>query len=979
MTSTRDKTRPGFRIVLWSFRLPLVLFLAFSLALAAVGFVYYSAERNSIKRDAVENLGVIGNVKAEAIADWAEERRNDSGVLASELALTRDIQQWLMDGAPQDDRALRLQRRMESLRTFRDYQNIALADLQGKPLLSAISSVPAFDRPLVDLIRTVGKTGRRQILDLHAATGTPAAAEMHICAPVMADDTGGNRVIAVVVLTIDPAHELFPLISSWPGSSPSAETFLVVKDGDSVLYLSSPRHLKIPPLQLRMPLSDDLPAAMAVRGVEGVVEGIDYRGIPVLAALTSVRETPWRLVAKIDREEVYAPVRRLAVGVSAVVVSLMLATGFLLVAAWRRQQAFLITRRYEAENERLKLAQRFDYLSKYANDIILLADETGRIAEANDRALSAYGYGRTELIGRSLHDLEPPQAPAAHPEQGGDAKPLSPDGSIFESVHRRKDGSFFPVEISARRVAQEGGPWRQLIIRDITERKQAEERTRALEQNLSRTLDALSEGYMILGFDWRYLYVNEAAARHGRLKREDLISRTMPELYPGVERSEVFSKYRLAMEGRVAQRFEAPYTFADGTTGWYEFHVDPVPEGISVLSLEITDRVKASAERSRLAAIVDSSIDAIVSVDLNGIVKSWNAGAERVYGYSALEMIGQPIAMAAPADRQHEAGEIIERIKSGESVVLKDTVRIRKDGRPIDVSAVLSPIRGEDGAVVGLSAIVRDITQKKQDEETLRRTVRALATISRANEALVRAQSETELFHSTCEAIVEAGGYRAAWVGLAENDPDRTVRPVAHAGFDNGYLDSAMISWADNEHGRGPTGTAVRQNAPQINRDFADNPEVAPWREAALKRGYHSSIALPLRDNAHVAGALTIYAADPNAFGPEEVKLLSDLANDLSYGVMALRGRAAQEAASRKLERAMEDTVQAIASTVEMRDPYTAGHERRVTAIAKAIAEAMKLTTDRIHGLGLASMVHDLGKIKVPADILSKPAKLSDL
>ena len=163
----------------------------------------------------------------------------------------------------------------------------------------------------------------------------------------------------------------------------------------------------------------------------------------------------------------------------------------------------------------------------------------------------------------------------------------------------------------------------------------------------------------------------------------------------------------------------------------------------------------------------------------------------------------------------------------------------------------------------------------------------------------------------------------------------------------------------------------------QINRDFATNPRVVTWRGEALKRGYASNIALPLRQSDRTFGALTIYAPEPDAFDGEEVKLLTELADDIGYGVIALRTRIDREEGIRRLGRAVEETVQVIASTVEMRDSYTSGHQRRVAKIAEAIAIEMGLPDETSHGLRLAGIVHDVGKLGVPAEILSKPSRLS--
>ena len=185
--------------------------------------------------------------------------------------------------------------------------------------------------------------------------------------------------------------------------------------------------------------------------------------------------------------------------------------------------------------------------------------------------------------------------------------------------------------------------------------------------------------------------------------------------------------------------------------------------------------------------------------------------------------------------------------------------------------------RDEGGQVVGVFAAARDITERKRAEQQLRRVNRALRTISECNQAMVRVADESHLLDDVCRILVREGGYRMAWVGYVENDEGKSVRPVAHVGFEAGYLQAASITWADTERGRGPTGTAIRTGKPVVGRDFQADPSLAPWREEALRRGYASSIALPIRLNGHVLGALTIYAKEAEAFDSAEVQLATEL------------------------------------------------------------------------------------------------------
>ena len=319
-------------------------------------------------------------------------------------------------------------------------------------------------------------------------------------------------------------------------------------------------------------------------------------------------------------------------------------------------------------------------------------------------------------------------------------------------------------------------------------------------------------------------------------------------------------------------------------------------------------------------------------------------------------------------------------MRAGEIVNGYETVRQRKDGSLVNVSLIYSPIHDTEGTLTGISAIVIDISGRVKATQRAEYASRALRTLSRANEALIRATSEQELFDQMCKVITEVGGYRLAWIGHPENDAEKSVRVVAWAGLNNGYLEANGVCWSDTERGRGPTGAAIRTGRTQINQNFTRNPTLALWREAALERGFNSSIALPLKLTPDsVYGSLTIYAPEPDAFVSEEVSLLEELANDLAFGISTIKDRQAREELAANMAEAMEGTIAAVANTVEMRDLYTAGHQRRVTEIAEAIATKLGLPEDRIKGLRLAGIVHDLGKINVPAEILNKPAKLSDV
>jgi signal transduction histidine kinase len=179
-----------------------------------------------------------------------------------------------------------------------------------------------------------------------------------------------------------------------------------------------------------------------------------------------------------------------------------------------------------------------------------------------------------------------------------------------------------------------------------------------------------------------------------------------------------------------------------------------------------------------------------------------------------------------------------------------------------------------------------------QAQGALRRENRAHRAVTTCNEVVARAKDEHEMLHKICTALVDVGGYRMCWIGMAQDDEGRSVTPVAHAGVEEGYLEQARITWADDPRGHGPTGMAIRTGHPSVQQDVTADPAFLPWREDALRRGYAASIALPLRVDERVIGAMMIYSSEPGSFDEEEVRLLAELADDAAYGISAMRARA---------------------------------------------------------------------------------------
>lgn len=462
----------------------LCLLAASLLALWGLGSHHLNQLTPLAQQEAIETLTAVAELKVRQITRWLMERRADAVLVQHTPYVARRALQTLSHPKSEATRNM-FTGWLDFFMAAEPYKRALLLDSTFEVRLVHPSDAdPALCEDTRSLLqRTVEK--RYAILsDLHR-THEGGAIHMDLLVPFVVRQkaeghevpgagtppSGTERTEAMLYLQANAGDFLFPLLQSWPTPSRSAETLLVRRDGDDCLYLSNVRHQPGAAMVLRTPLTaTDRAAVNVVLGREDVSDGLDYRGVPVLVASSPVLGTDWFMLAKIDRSEVHAPLRRqarqvrAAMGLLAVVVSL----GVALLWRWREAQSLRDI--LQSERERLALAERVRHLMKGAHDIILLTDQHSRILEANDRAVESYGYSLDELQQMHLPDLRAPAGKA--PETSAVQQAPAEDGTVLQTMHQRKDGSTFPVDASLRMVDMDGTPYCLGIFRDVTERQQ---------------------------------------------------------------------------------------------------------------------------------------------------------------------------------------------------------------------------------------------------------------------------------------------------------------------------------------------------------------------------------------------------------------------------------------------------------------------------------------------------------------------------
>ena len=801
-----DKSaRQPVQYPVFSFRKVLLIFILLSLSITAIGYIIFQQYKSVIQSEKQDELNAIAKLKIGQISQWMAERKGDAQTVMDDPGFSGEFGQWLAQGAGNDEHRTTLLARLEALKQSYDYSDVALSDRNGTPRLST-SGIPhaGNDQDIVlEAIRS------KQIIfsDFHFYDGKPGVI-LDMAAPV----ARGKRVIGAILFHIDPGKFLFPLIQNWPTASPSAETLLIERHGNNAVFLNELRHLKNSALTLNIPMErTNLLAAMAINGQLGLVEGVDYRDIPVVGVIHQLPGTPWFMISKIDKREIYAPVNRLAMWIWALSCALFF-IGLCVVAFWwreQKQQYRNLQRQHEMELEHRTLAVHLEYIGKYANDIIMLLDDQGGIIQANDRAVQAFGYTLDELLKLNIRDLRPPETRS----EADDILAQMGEQALFESDLQRKDGTTLAVEVNLRAFEIEGRKFYQGIGRDITARKQAEDglrqyrehleemvmvRTQELqneinerkltesmlqkyadqleasssdllfvEERTKQILETLSDGLYGVDDEGRITFINPAACDMLGYEQEQLLgkhshtlfhhSRPDGTAYP-VEECPVHAS---CAAGTVVRADNEVYWHNDGHAIPVEYTVAPIRKGDWVVGAvvsfhDISARKAAEARlrasEQRFLTLLDSAPDAMVVTKETGAITMANRKAESLFGYQREEIIGQAIELLMPERfRGGHAGKFADYVESNNaSNVLqgRELWGVTRDGREFPLEIDLVSIATEDGVLV--SCVIRDISERKQAEQSLRSAKEA------AEDALQKLEVSTQSQRVLTRAIEQS-------------------------------------------------------------------------------------------------------------------------------------------------------------------------------------------------------------------------------
>ncbi len=506
----------------------------------------------------------------------------------------------------------------------------------------------------------------------------------------------------------------------------------------------------------------------------------------------------------------------------------------------------------------------------------------GTVLWANQAELDLLGYTREEYIGRHIAEFH-----ADEDVINDILSRLTKNETLhgYEARLRCKDGSIRHVLISSN-VRREDGAFihTRCFTRDITERKRTEEALRDKEEQLRAVAETAPDAILTIDEESTLSFVSQSAERIFGYTAGELLGQPLTMLMPeylrhlhqaGIKRYLETGQKHIGWEA-----VELPGLHKDGREipleiSFSEF-TSKGKRHFTGIARDITQRKLAEANLLQMAAIIESSDDAIISKKLNGTILSWNPGAERLYGYSPDEAIGQSITMLIPPEQPDEETQIIERIKRGERIDHYETVRIRKDGKRVDISLTVSPVKDGSGRIVGASKIARDISERKRAEQAQR----FLAEASR--------ELASSLDYQTTLTRVA----RMAVPALADWCTVDVVEDGALKRLTVAHVDPAKVEWASELQKHYPDDPNAQQGVPNVLRTGKTElyPEIPDALLAAAAKdaehlrlmreiGFTSAIVTPLVAHGRTLGAISFITTESGRrYGPEDVALAENLA-----------------------------------------------------------------------------------------------------
>ncbi|MDX9818829.1 MAG: PAS domain S-box protein [Desulfococcus multivorans] len=762
----------------------LILLLTALMIVTTGGLGLYRAQEDAVRRKVAEDLVAVARLKGDQIAAWRTDQLEDAAALKEHGYLRQSVVRFTSD--PGAENAEDLRERFRILATQHDYTDILLTDPTGRMLSSLSGKRYAQGVYATDLAAAVHEK-TPVLMDIHT---DPQGQTPHISviAPLFSNDEAVSTPVGAVILVIDAARFLYPLIQSWPTGSETAETLLVRQDGEHVLFLNDLRHQPDTALKLRIPLTrTDMPAVMAVLGREGFVRGRDYRGVEVVSVIRPIPDSPWFMVTKVDTTEVFAEWRRQSVLIWALLAGATVLIGAIAILLRQHERNIHFRALYVSEAALRNSLERYGITLKSIGDAVIVADARGMVELLNPAAEALTGWGDVEAHGKPLDEiLRIVDEETGKTVESLPAKVLREGAVIGLTRHPlliARDGTRRPIADSGAPIRDADGEiiGVVLVFRDQTEERRARRTseirsdlieyaaTHTLDEMMTRALEIVTERVESPSGWFGFVETDSHTPSGARgqtpaligfhrtgeqipndpIEPTDAIAECVRRNKPIIRNDDIPSKGRqVSGDGGIRRYRElvVPVIHKDqtvavlGVSGKQGDYTDKEAAELASLSdmiWEIAARKRTEADRQkaeqRYRRLFESAGDGILVLNADtGRVLDANPSLLRMVDMSHETIVGKDLGELGPFTRMTLFEDALETLQGKNVFHCEDAALETADGRIVEIEFVGTSYRVDHNRIIQFN--IRDITRRKQVEIERERL---LSAIEQAGETIV--------------------------------------------------------------------------------------------------------------------------------------------------------------------------------------------------------------------------------------------------
>jgi two-component system cell cycle sensor histidine kinase/response regulator CckA len=719
---------------------PRWLIVAFGLTMLALivgGYWFYLYQEQAFRENTEANLQAAAKLKVNQIAEWRFEKLRDAEAFTASPLLTDAVDRWLAN--PQPDLAEKILSQFRSIKEIFHYLDVMLVDRDGQVRLGLSNHHGALHEEAAHSVVEALREGGPVMTDLHAGP-TDLPPHIDVVAPLFSETGNTKDPIGAVILQINARQFLYPLIQVWPTPSVSAETLLVRKEGEAVLFLNDLRHQPDTALKLRIPLSKkNVPAVMAVLGKEGIVQGTDYRGVEVLSVLKAIPNSPWFMVSKVDEAEVLAGWRFRSILILVLVIALL---AFLFTAVgvvWQDTRKAHYKELFRAERALRKVEEGHRITLMSVGDGIISTDVDGRVEILNPVAEALTGWRQEEARGKPLEEVfrifnEETRQPVKNPV----SKVLKEGlvvGLANHTVIQARDGTERPIADSAAPIRDEDGiiTGVVLVFRDQFEQRAAQRLLTQEKEKAQQYLDISGVMLIALNTNGHVTLVNRKGCEILGYQESDVLGKDWFEHFlPDKVRDEVKGTFSRIIAGypEMDEYVENVVLTSSGEARLIAWHNSILRDqdgsimGTLSSGEDITERKRVEQalreSEERYKSIFNNAGIGIDVVDGKGRLLQVNRSLAQMLGYTEEELLNLTILDITHPEDIGESQDRFQKMVIGETDAYRFEKRyLRKDGAVVWADVSESAVRGTEGVHEATIGVISDITLRKRAEDEL--------------------------------------------------------------------------------------------------------------------------------------------------------------------------------------------------------------------------------------------------------------------